>query len=188
MSIRQRNFTTAISHWLSKQTGIKQLVLCLGALLLILSMLPSCADDPEEVFQTFLQKNDNTQWALSDGDLIVYIRINDDDMHLIEQWRYIREMECYEYNSNIFIPGNYAILENSENQLVVSCDPFLGDCEQLTFHIEGEALQVDVQTSEWQEETVLFFESRQNLDALTICEVQDKEDQNRDGWPFFCDR
>ena len=153
-------------------------------LFFIFNLFFSCSDDAEEVYSTFLEKNNHTEWVLSNPDLIVYIRLNIEKDHLIEQWRYLKTVDCYEYNSNIFIPGDYQILENSEDQLVVSCDPFLGDCLRLTFHMNDADLQVDVKISEWEEETVYFIRSNKNVDNLKICEVTDEKSRNADGCPF----
>ena len=174
-----------ISSLLAKMNLSKINVLRLTLLFLISQLFFSCSDDPEEVYSTFLQKNNHTEWVLADPDLTVYIRMNIEKEHLIEQWRYLNDKDCFEYNSNIFIPGDYQILENSEDQLVVSCDPFLGDCLSLTFHMSDNDLQVDIKISEWEEETVYFIQSKQILGDLKICDVADEKSTCAGDCPFF---
>lgn len=155
---------------------IKNYITYLILISLLFSLQLSCTDDSEdtvEVFETFLEKNHQTEWILSDPELIVYIRINDDETHLIEQWSYVTDKGCYEYNANIFLHGDYRILENSENLLIVGCDPVLGDCDKLAFHMEGTALQVDVTISEWEEEIVYFTKSSVPLDELKTCGIEE---------------
>ena len=105
----------------------------LFSLILVIALLISCSGDSLEVSLTFLEKNHDTEWILSGPDLSVYIKINNDTDHLIEQWSYDKESDCYHYNSNIFNPGDYQILENTENYLVISCDAIFGDCEKMMF-------------------------------------------------------
>lgn len=176
MKIIQRIFSAKILALSSCRKSIKKLPYLIS-LFLLFSMQLSCTDDTNEVFVTFLEKNHKTEWILADPDLIVYIRINDDETHLIEQWSYNDRMDCYEYNANIFLLGDYQILENSENLLVVGCDPVLGDCDKLSFHREGTSLQVDVTVSEWEEEIVYFTKSLVPLDDLETC---DNEEGNND--------
>ena len=186
MQFINRTFPSKIVSRIFKTKNINKLVSHLISTLLLFSLLTSCSDDTDEISLTFLEKNHNTQWVLSHPELSVYIRINNEQDHLIEQWRYDDELKCYEYNSNIFIPGDYQIIENTEDQLVVSCDAILGNCNKLTFHLEGNTLQVDVELSEWEEETVYFLKSKQNLNDLSTCEVKDDENRNSDGCSLLC--
>lgn len=126
---------------------------------------------------TFLEENDGTKWLLSNKDITVYIRINNDNIHLIEQWRMTEDLDCYNYNANIFNPGYYTIKENSANRLVISCDPVLGDCDYMTFSKQGSLLTVDIHISEWEEETVLFNISSVQVDDLEKCDVEPENNQ-----------
>ena len=186
MEIINRTSPSAKKSRKPKINSISNIVFQLFLSFLLFALIGSCSDDIDEVSLTFLEQNNNTQWVLSNPELSVYIRINDDQDRLIEQWRYVSETDCYEYNSNIFIPGDYQIMENTEDQLVVSCDAILGDCNKLTFHLEGNTLQVDVKLSEWEEETVYFLKSTQNLNELDTCEVKEDENRNTDQCSFLC--
>ena len=136
----------------------------------------SCSDDTiDEInvdFKTFLEENDGTEWLLSKDDIKVYIRLNNDSIQLIEQWRFNSELNCYAYNSNIFSPGSYTIKENSKNKLVIDCDPILGDCDCMTFSRLGNTLTVDIKISEWEEETVFFNISSVKVDELLKCDAE----------------
>ncbi|WKK66485.1 hypothetical protein [Lutimonas zeaxanthinifaciens] len=186
MQITKRTFPSEIVTRIFRTKNRNKFASRLFSTFLLFCLLISCSDDIDEVSLTFLEKNHNTQWVLSHPELSVYIRINNEQDHLIEQWRYDSELECYEYNSNIFNPGDYQIMENTEDQLVVSCDAILGNCNKLTFHLEGNTLQVDVKLSDWEEETVYFLKSTQNLNDLSICEVKDDENRNSDDCSLLC--
>jgi len=129
----------------------------------------SCTNDTDDDFQTFLEKNDGTEWMLSNEELKVYIRVNNKETPNLEQWFYSNENNCFEYNANIFIPGDCQIKENSINQLIIQGDLFLSDYECMTFTIEGDKLRVDITLDEWQEETVYFTKSTIFLDNLETC-------------------
>jgi len=107
-----------------------------------------------------------------DFNTTVYIRLNNYEIKLLEQWSYNSEFDCYEYNSNIFIPGDFNIKENSMEKLVVECDAVIGPFECMIFSIQDEALRVDIIISEWEEETVYFNKSLVTLDNLNICYSQ----------------
>ena len=166
------------------QEIMKYLIKTVGSITLILMsciFFITCSEDTiDEVIaepQTFLEKNDGTQWLLSNKDITVYIRINNDNVHLIEQWRMSGELDCYNYNANIFNPGYYTIKENSANKLVIDCDPVLGDCECMTFSKQGNTLTVDIKISEWEEETVLFNVSSVQVDDLQKCDIDPENNQ-----------
>lgn len=137
----------------------------------------SCTDDNEDEInnelQTFLEKHDGTEWLLSNDDIMVYIRINNDMEQLIEQWRFDYELNCFIYNSNILNPGNYQIRENSRDTLVIDCDIILGDCECMTFFCQENNLLVEIKISEWEDETVYFNPSSTSVDNLEKCIVED---------------
>ena len=130
------------------------------------------ADEPFEDFQTFLEKYDGTEWVLSNEDIKLYIRLNTDTLQLIEQWSFHDELNCYIYNPNILNPGNYKILENSANTLVIDCDAILGDCDYMTFRIQENTLMVDVKISEWEDEMVYFNQASQSVDILEKCATE----------------
>lgn len=97
----------------------------------------SCSDGDDD-FRTFLEKHDGSEWLLSNENFetTVYIRFNNYEIILLEQWSYNSELDCYEYNSNIFIPGDFKIKENSMRKLVVECDAIIGPFESMTFSIQ----------------------------------------------------
>lgn len=136
--------------------------------------LLSCTDTGDE-FQTFLEKNDGTEWLLSNDNLTVYIRLNNNSTPHIEQWYYTSEFKCFEYNPNIFIPGDCKIKENSIDTLIVEGDLFLSDYEYMTFTTQGNTLKVDITLDECQEETVYFTKSSVWLDNLETCVQVEKE-------------
>lgn len=133
----------------------------------------SCADDTDE-FYTFLEKNDGTEWLLNNDSLQVYIRINNNSENLIEQWYYISEMNCFDYNSNIFSAGECVIKENSTDRCVIAGDMVLSDYEYMTFTRQDNLLRVDFTINEWQNETVFFSRSIENVDNLNNCEPMQK--------------
>ena len=152
---------------------VKKSPLYITLILAVFTFFLSCSDRGDD-FQTFLEKYDGTEWLLSKNnmDITVYIRLNNYSNKLIEQWSYNGEFDCYTYNPNIFIPGNFEIKENSMNKLVVQCDEVLGPFESMAFSIQGAALKVDIIISEWEEETVYFNKSSMNVDYLEICDDQ----------------
>ncbi|MGA9270320.1 MAG: hypothetical protein WBV45_06835 [Lutimonas sp.] len=145
---------------------------------MILSVyLLSCADDSidsVEDFQSFLEKNDGSEWLLRNDTLKVFIRINNNETHLIEQWYYLEESNCFDYNPNIFVPGNCTIKENSNECFMVMGDLFLSDYESMTFTNQGALLRVDITLDEWNDETVFFSKSTESVDDLKTCQPIDK--------------
>ena len=153
---------------------IKKIALFITLILAIFSLSLSCSDGDDD-FRTFLEKLDGTEWLLSkeNFDTTVYIRLNNNEIKLLEQWSYNSVFDCYEYNSNIFIPGDFKIKENSMEKLVVECDAVIGPFECMTFSIQDDSLRVDIIISEWEEETVYFNKSSVTVDNLVICDAQD---------------
>jgi len=152
-------------------------------ILLVFTVILSCTDtgdDMQDIYvEDFLQKNDGTEWMLSNDDLKVYIRLNDNLEHLIEQWRYKEELDCYEYNPNIFSPGNLKIVENLSNEMTIEGDAVLSDYEQMTLTRQGNSLKVIITVTEWQEEAVYFTKATLQLEDLEKCIV---EDENKIDW------
>ena len=152
-------------------------------ILLVFTVILSCTDTDEEIqtinTEDFLKKNDGTEWLLSNDDLKVYIRLNDDLEQLIEQWRYNEKLDCYEYNPNIFSPGNLRIVENLTYEMTVEGDPVLSDYEHMTISREGNTLKVLITITEWQEEAVFFTQATLQLDDLERCTDQD---ENKTDW------
>ena len=154
---------------------LNRLIPIVGLIFLTLSLQLFCTDeDGVEDFQTFLEKNDGSEWMLKNDSLNVYIRINNNDKHLIEQWYFRSELKCYDYNPNIFVPGDCKILENSADCLMVRGDYILSDFDSMTFSNEGNRLRVDIQMSEWRLETVYFTQSSSRIENLKECKPVDK--------------
>lgn len=137
-------------------------------ILIVLTFATSCSDEGDN-FQSFLEKNDGTEWLLLNEDLIVYIRLNRNKSNLLEQWSYNKELDCYDYNSNIFSPGDFEIKENSIDKLIIQGDMILSDFELMTFSRQDNILTVAIVLCEWQEETVSFNQSSVKVDNLTKC-------------------
>jgi len=151
--------------------------LLLSLLVFLNVYLLSCADDSTESiedFQTFLEKNDGSEWLLRNDTLKVFIRINNNETNLIEQWYYIDESKCFDYNPNIFVPGNCAIKENSNECFMVMGDLFLSDYESMTFTNQGALLRVDIRLDEWNDEIVFFSKSTESVEDLKNCQPLDK--------------
>jgi hypothetical protein len=142
------------------------LVICL--ILIVFLNLLSCSDEGDDV-QSFLEKNDGTEWLLMNDDLIVYIRFNNNKVNLIEQWSFNTASDCYDYNPNICIPGDFEIMENSIDKLTIKGDYILSDYEFMTFSVQNNTLRVDIELCEWQEETVYFNKSIVKVNDLTKC-------------------
>ena len=142
------------------------LVVCL--ILIIFTNSLSCSDEGDD-FQSFLEKNDGTEWLLLNDDITVYIRFNNNDINLIEQWNYNKEFDCYDYNANIFIPGDIQIKENSIDKLTIEGDYILSDYEYMTFSVQDNTLTVEIKLCDWQEETVYFNKSIGKVDDLSKC-------------------
>lgn len=139
-------------------------------LIWILFTIPiSCSEEGDD-FQSFLEKNDGTEWILFNDDITVYIRLNNNKTNLIEQWSYNKESDCYDYNPNIFIPGDFNIKENSIDILIIRGDIILSDYDYMTFSREDDTLTVKITLCEWQEETVYFNKSLVRLDDLLRCD------------------
>ena len=92
---------------------IKKIALFTTLMLVVFTLSLSCSDEGDDL-RTFLEKHDGTEWLLSKEDFntTVYIRLNNYEIKLLEQWSYNCEFDSYEYNSNIFIPGDFKIKEN----------------------------------------------------------------------------
>jgi len=148
-----------------------------GLLVILIVCLVSCGDDsndPIEDFQSFLEKNDGSEWLLKNDTLKVFIRINNNETHLIEQWYYLEESNCFDYNPNIFIPGDCSIKENSNECLIVRGDIILSDFDYMTFSNQGDLLRVHITISEWEDDMVFFTKSLEPVDDLKICKPFDK--------------
>jgi len=152
----------------SKKHFIKKTSLIVCLILIVFTNFLSCSDEGDD-FQLFLEKNDGTEWLLMNEDLTVYIRFNNNKTNLIEQWSYNKEFDCYEYNPNIFIPGDIEINENSIDKLIIKGDYILSDYEYMTFSVQDNTLTVDIQLSEWEEDTVYFNKSLVKVDDLAKC-------------------
>lgn len=159
----------------SYRSDFFRLLQCL--VVILTACLLSCSDDSSdsiEDFQTFLEKNDGSEWSLRNDSLKVFIRINNNETNLIEQWYYINESKCFDYNPNIFVPGNCTIKENSNECFMVMGDLFLSDYESMTFTNQGALLRVDITLDEWNDETVFFSKSTESVDDLKTCQPIDK--------------
>ena len=158
---------------------MKKIALYNYIFLILSALFLSCTDTDDDLqdiyLEDFLKKNDGTEWMLENDDLAVYIRLNNSFDQLIEQWRYDPELNCYNYNPNIFIPGNYAVLENSTHQLTIEGDAILSDYECMIFSREDNSLKVLIRISEWQEETVYFTLSTLQVDDLERCTDQEEK-------------
>ena len=152
----------------SKTHFIKKTYLIICLILIVFTNSLSCSDDSDD-FQLFLEKNAGTEWLLMNDDITVYIRFNNNKTNLIEQWSYNKEIDCYEYNPNIFIPGDIEIMENSIDKLIIKGDYILSDYEYMTFSVQDNTLTIDIKLCEWQEETVYFNKSLVKVDDLTKC-------------------
>jgi len=152
-------------------------------IMILLALIISCtdtADDVQDIYvEDFLEKNDGTEWLLSNDDLKVYIRLNNNVDQLIEQWRYKEELDCYEYNPNIFSPGNLKIVENLTHEMTIEGDPVLSDYEHMTLSRQGNTLKVLISITEWQQETVYFYKSTLQLKDLEKCII---EEENKIDW------
>ena len=140
---------------------------------MLLAIVVSNCDKGEE-FQTFLERNDGSEWILNNDDLKVFVRINNNDANLIEQWYYVSDLQCYDYNPNIFMPGNCVVRENSFDTFVIAGDSFLSDYEYMTFTNQGEYLRVDITLSEKRVETVFFSKTNLRVDDLKQCKAVGK--------------
>lgn len=154
-------------------------------LLIIVSSFFSCTETDNDLIdidlKDFLNKNNGTEWLLSNKDLSVFIRLNNNPEKLIEQWEYHEEQGCYEYNSNIFSPGTLKILENNSSELRIEGDPVLSDYECMTFTRQGDSLKVTIRVNEWQKEFVYFTLATMQVDELTLCEG---EEGNKIDWIY----
>lgn len=145
---------------------ILSLLYCL--IFILLTFTISCSDEGDD-FQSFLEKNDGTEWLLLNDDITVYIRLNNNKNNLLEQWCYNFETDCYDYNPNIFIPGDSEIKENSTDRFIIRGDIILSDYESMTFSVQGDTLTVNIKLSEWENETVYFNKSLVKVDDLPKC-------------------
>lgn len=139
---------------LSKMHFIQKTAPLVCLVLIALTNSLSCADEGADL-QSFLEKNDGTEWLLLNDDLTVYIRFNNNEINLIEQWSYDKEFDCYEYDPNIFTPGDSEIKENSIDKLMIEGDVILSDYETMSFSVQDNILRVDIKLCEWQEERFL---------------------------------
>jgi hypothetical protein len=148
-------------------------VFCKAMFLLLVILSYTCSGSGDD-FQTFLEKNDGSEWQLKNDSLMVFIRINNNSENLIEQWYYQEEMKCYDYNSNIFVPGDCEIRENSFDCFVIEGDMIISDYETMTFVNQGDFLRVDIKFSEWENETVYFTKSLISFEDFKICKPLNK--------------
>ena len=171
-TFKKNRRSNSITYFRSVFSGL------LLSLLVILNVyLLSCADDSidsVEDFQTFLEKNDGSEWLLRNDTLKVFIRINNNETHLIEQWYYLEESNCFNYNPNIFIPGDCSIKENSNECLIVRGDIILSDFDYMTFSNQGDLLRVHITINEWEDDMVFFTKSPERVDDLKHCKPLDK--------------
>lgn len=171
-TFKKNHSSNSIKYFRSVFSGL------LISLLVILSVyLLSCADDSidsVEDFQTFLEKNDGSEWLLRNDTLKVFIRINNNETNLIEQWYFLEESNCFDYNPNIFIPGDCSIKENSNECLIVRGDIILSNFDYMTFSNQGDLLRVHITINEWEDDMVFFTKSPERVDDLKNCKPLDK--------------
>ena len=152
-------------------------------ILILFALLFSCTNTNDDIgdidFEDFLQKNDGTEWLLANDELKVFIRLNNDQEHLIEQWKFQEEQECYEYNANIFSPGTSRIIENETSELMIEGDPVLSDYQHMTLSRKENTLKVVITVNEWQSETVYFNLSTLQVEDLEAC---DRPSENKFNW------
>ena len=131
-----------------KKLGYTILLLlsCVG---LLVSLSNCTDDDPDDIMvQNFLEKNDGTKWVVTEDDIIVYLRINNNLNRAVELWmkeinmgKGMTDDDCYYYSHDLFDNDEMEIGENSTNKFSFT---YLGN-ETWVLSLEGDQLKLIVE-------------------------------------------
>ena len=74
--------------------------------------------------QSFLENNDGSQWTVIEGDMRIYLKLNDNEEKALEVWRsemglakLMAHKECFYYSYATFNNEKVKVLEDSNSKL-----------------------------------------------------------------------
>ena len=152
------------------------LFICIG---LVISY-NSCASDQKDKdlisIQTFLEKHDGSKWTVTEKDMRIFVRLNDDKDKDLEMW--VSEMglaelmahkECFYYSKEKLNTEEEEEeeegLENFGSKLVFTDL----DNETWTFSMDGKRLKLESKNLNNVREAVCFSKTIENVGALDRC-------------------
>lgn len=158
---------------------LKHLVFRLGILLTGIGMVisyNSCASDEKDKdlisIQSFFERNDGSQWTVIEGEMRIYLKLNDNEEKALEVWRsemglasLMSHKECFYYSYETLNNEKVKVLENSNDKLVFT---YLDD-ETWTFVRDGQQLKLEFKISDEARDPVYFEKTKDNVHDLDIC-------------------
>lgn len=136
----------------------------------------SCVPDKKDKdlisIQTFLERHDGSTWTVIEGEMRIYLKLNDDMDKALEVWRsemglanLMAHKECFNYSSETLNNEKIKVLEDSNSKLVFTYP----DDETWTFIRDGERLKLEFKTMDKVRDPVYFSKTNDNIDKLNIC-------------------
>lgn len=172
---------------------LKHLVLRIFILLTGIGMVisyNSCASDQKDKdlisIQSFLERHDGSTWTVIEGDMRIYLKLNENLDKALEVWRsemglasLMAHKECFYYSHETLNNEKIKVLENSNSKLVFT---YL-DYETWAFIRDGERLKLEFKTKYDVRAPVYFEKTTDDIAKLNICP---KESSNSGAdWRFL---
>ena len=136
--------------------------------------------------QSFLERNDGSQWTVIEGDMRIYLKLNDIDEKALEVWRsemglakLMAHKECFYYSHETLNNEKIKVLEDSNSKLEFT---YL-DYETWTFIRDGERLKLEFKTKYDVRAPVYFSKTTDNVHDLDICPKESSESDS--DWRFL---
>lgn len=150
----------------------------------------SCASDEKDKdlisIQSFFERNDGSQWTVIEGDMRIYLKLNDNEEKALEVWRsemglakLMAHKECFYYSYETFNNEKVKVLEDSNSKLEFT---YL-DTETWTFSRDGQNLKLEFKSSDKSRDPVYFEKTTDNVHDLDICPKESSESDS--DWRFL---
>ena len=141
----------------------------------LLASINNCTSDDSDdklVNQTFLEKQDGTKWKVSEDEMFIYMRINNNMNKPIELWvseidfeKGMADDDCYYYSDDLLEIEEMEILENSANNLTFT---YLGN-ETWTLTIENNRLKMVFTNMSGIQDVIYMDKTNIDVDSFEIC-------------------
>lgn len=142
----------------------------------------SCVSDQKDKdlisIQNFLERHDGSEWTVIEGDMRIYLKLNDDMDKTLEIWRseiglakLMAHKECFYYSHEALSNEKVKVLENFNSKLEFT---YLEN-ETWTFSRDGERIKLEFKTPDKVREPVYFSKTTDNLAKLTICPEESRK-------------
>jgi len=141
----------------------------------LLASINNCTSDDSDdklVNQTFLEKQDGTKWKVSEDEMFIYMRINNNMNKPIELWvseidfeKGMADDDCYYYSDDLLEIEEMEIIENSVNNLTFT---YLGN-ETYELTIEDNRLKMVFTNMSGIQDVIYMDKTNIDVDSFEIC-------------------